>query len=122
MKKGDLTKCDCGHMAESDGFSTGYGIDKDGKKICFACCGEQDKQTLIETGKLSGYFSKDEKGHYFGNWPGSFKIRVYSVRYSWHNFAGRNGRRDFWLTYNGENYHGVNIGDQECATIKRVKK
>ena len=112
----------CGKEMFSDGLGTGYGTNEKGEKLCYSCCGEQDKKYLIENGKLSGYLSRDENGFYFGNWPGSFKIRVYGVRYSWHNFAGKNGRRDFWLSYAGENYHGVNIGDNECATIKRVKK
>jgi len=106
---------------EKDSILTGYGIDKDNNKVCFACCGERDKKDLIETGKMFGYLAKDEQGNYFGNWPGSFKIRVGYIRKSNHNFAGRNGRRDFWFSFNGCNYHGVNIGDNECARVKRVK-
>lgn len=112
------TVCDCGHVAVSNGFSTGYGVDKDNKKICFACCGEGDKDTLIKTGKLSGYFNGKE----FLNWPGTFRISVSYIRKSWHNFAGKDGRTDFWLFYNGQKYHGVQIGhNNDCATIRRTK-
>lgn len=124
MKEGDITLCDCGHEAISNGFSTGYGVDKDGKKICFECCGEQDKQTLRETGKLYGYYSRDkEKGMCFTNWPGTFKLHSYYSRDSWHNFAGKNGRTDFWCQFEGHVYHGVHIGNNnECATLRRTKE
>lgn len=118
------TFCNCGHIAKSDGLGTGYGIDKDGNKICYYCCGENDKQELRNTGKLFGYISKNKDGKFvFTNWPGSFVIPVYSFRYSWHNFAGKNGRLDFWLNFEGNTFHGVNIGkSNQCATIKKTKK
>lgn len=118
MKNGDTTICDCGHIATSNGFTTGYGVDRDGKKICFECCGKNDREQLEQTGKLSGYYT----GGKFMNWPGTFSVHVYSYRKSWHNFAGRDGRTDFWFSLNGRNYHGVQIGHlNECATVRRVK-
>jgi hypothetical protein len=111
--------CDCGHIAVSDGCGTGYGRNKDNKTICYACCAENDKKELIETGKLHGYFD----GQKFTNWPGSFSIPVNYQSKSWHNFAGKNGRTDFWLYFEGQRYHGVFIGfNHQCATIKRVKQ
>lgn len=110
------TLCDCGHIAVSDGISTGYGIDKDGKKMCYACCAEYDKETLRETGKLTGYYS----GGVFSNWPGSLKITPYYSRTSKHNWGGI--RTDYWLKFEGYNYHGVQIGkNSEVSTIRRIK-
>lgn len=108
---------------ESD-FTTGYGKDKDGNIVCFACCGEQDKQYLRDNGKLSGYFTKGKDGeYYFTNWPGTFKLRARHIRKSWHNFAGKDGRTDFIVTFEGKDYYGVQIGHMnECATIKAYKK
>lgn len=121
--KGKKTDCDCGHVAISDGFTTGYGIDKENKKICFTCCGENDKQELRDNGKFTGYISgTKENGFKFTNWPGTLNIPVRYYRFSWHNFAGRNGRMDFWLTFEGQNYHGFQIGyNSQIATIKRNK-
>jgi hypothetical protein len=122
MKKGDKTLCDCGHEAVSDGFSTGYGVDNEGKKICFRCCGERDKKFLRDNGRLSGYFTGNGDHMEFTNWPGTLKLKVVSHRYSHHNFAGRNGRCDFWVYFEGNRYHGVHIGaNNECATIRIVK-
>ena len=99
-------------------ISTGYGIDKDGNKVCFACCGDLDKKQLLETGKLYGYYS----GGYFSNWPGTFKLLANYSKKSYHNFAGRNGRTDFWCRFEGNEYHGVHIGhNNECATIRKIK-
>ena len=107
----------CGAEFVSNGCGTGYGINENGEKICYSCCGKADAEKLEKDGILSGYFSDG----FFTNWPGTFKIKVQGVKKSWHNFAGRNGRRDFWLTYKGQNYHGVNVGNNQCATIRRVK-
>lgn len=116
------TLCDCGHWATSNGITTGYGVSKEGKLSCFACCGEEDKTTLRETGILNGYLSKDEGRHYFSNWPGTLKLRVQHISKSRHNFAGKDGRTDFWLYFEGNQYHGVQIGhNHQCATIRRNK-
>lgn len=108
---------------ESD-FSTGYATNSKDEKICFECCGELDKQALIEDGKLTGYFVKKDDGkYYFSNWPGTFLIPVYYSRSSWHNFAGKNGRTDFWCTFQGKKYHGVQIGhNSQIARLKALKK
>lgn len=119
------TICDCGHTVTSDGFSTGYGINGKGEKICFSCCGELDKKQLRETGILCGYFTGNPgKGYEFTNWPGSLKLSAYGVKKSWHNFAGRNGRVDFWVDFEGKVYHGIHVsnGSHECATIRLTKK
>lgn len=112
------TLCDCGHVAVSTGCGTGYGIDEQDKKICYACCADIDKEYLRKTGKLSGYFNGNE----FLNWPGTFRVKVNYIRKSWHNMAGRDGRTDFWLMFEGRRYHGIHIGHSHtCATIKLTK-
>ena len=119
-----ITVCDCGHTVESNGFSTGYGINDKGEKICFACCGKKDEKYLREHGVLSGYFSGKDGKYEFSNWPGTFRLPVLSYRKSYHNFVGKDGRIDFWVVFEGNTYHGVNINhaSNECATIRKTKK
>lgn len=118
MSKEICYQCNKEIIREEGSCGTGYGYDKDNNKICYACCGENDKQYLLEHGKLSGYFSN----MHFTNWPGSFKIKAYYTRTSWHNFAGKNGRTDFWLNFEGNHYWGVQIGsNNQCATIRKIK-
>ena len=113
----------CGETKQNnETFTTGYGVDNSGNIVCYECCAKQDVETLENTGKLHGYFTKKDGKNFFTNWPASLSIPVFYTRKSWHNFAGRDGRTDFWLTYNGKNYHGVQIGhNNECATIRKTK-
>lgn len=115
----------CGKEIISDGIGTGYGINKDNNKVCYSCCGLQDEKQLIENGSLCGYFHKDrEDGRmYFTNWPGTLKIHVYYTKYSYHNFAGINGRVDFWFTYKNMNFWGYCISPKynEIAHVKKSK-
>lgn len=116
-------QCNKEIIRDPESISTGYGIDKDGHKICFECCGVNDRKTLLETGRLDGYYTRDKLGYYyFSNWPSTLKIKVLGHKESNHNFAGRNGRTDFWFTLEGKTFHGVHIGhNNECARVKMIK-
>lgn len=56
-----------------------------------------------------------------GTWDGSLAIPAYGLRCSWHNMAGRNGRTDFDFTFDGSRWHGVQIGDNQIARVRRCK-
>ena len=116
------SKCGQTKIHDSD-FTTGYGVNDKGEKTCYACCGLEDAKYLADNGKLQGYYVKGEdQKWYFTNWPGTLKLPVYYHKTSWHNFAGEDGRTDFWLKYNGNEYHGVQIGhNSQIATIKKIK-
>lgn len=101
---------------------TGYGLTDQDEKVCYACCGELDRENMRATGRATLYLSKDADGWRVGNWPGTLRIPVYRVQSSWHNFAGNNGRRDFWFTVDGDTWHGVNIGDSQIAHCRRVQE
>jgi hypothetical protein len=109
--------------------SVGYGYQsKDDLlfPVCYACCGKEDEKQMRETGKAVLYLSHEVKGeskiHYAGNWPGTLKIRIGgAIKYSWHNFAGKDGRRDVWFKFDGSWWHGVNIGDNDLLRCKRLK-
>jgi hypothetical protein len=139
MTKGDKTLCDCGHYAECDGLGTGYGRDAKGKKTCYACIGIEDRKSLIETGKQTGYLSMKRRTYdglgiirfgqgrdafedgTFSNWPGTFTIPVKGIdaKRSINNFGAE--RIDFWFTFEGAKYWGINIGDNQIAHVKRIK-
>jgi hypothetical protein len=137
MKKGNTTLCDCGHTATCGGSITGYGIDREGKTFCYVCAGKRDREELISTGKQIGYLSfsdpplPDSRGRhlrlgyiydpngYYGNWPGTFIIPVHHVKRSRNNFGAY--RLDFWFTFEGARYWGVNVGDNQLARVQRIK-
>ena len=79
------TKCDCGHTVISNEFSTGYGKNNKGEKICFACCAKADENYLCEHGILSGYLSITKGKYEFTNWPGTFRLPIHFYKKSYHN-------------------------------------
>ena len=117
--------CDrCGKEIKSDGIGTGYGEDREGHKICYACCGEQDIKNLMSLEIGEKYYlylshSKDFSGWHVTNWPGTFSVSV-CPREGRHNFAGI--RRDVWFRFRGHCFHGVQYGSfTEVCHITRVK-
>lgn len=124
---------------ESD-FTTGYG-ERDGEKVCYACCGILAKADMLKTGKAVMYLSFDwpeykkswtfsqlrrPAGHQsvengkVSNWSGTVSFPVRYVNVGRHNMAGV--RYDFWFTVDGDNWHGVRYGDNtQLAHCKRIK-
>jgi hypothetical protein len=127
MLKGDQTLCDCGHYATCDGLGTGYETNAAGVKTCYTCIGDADRKALIETGKQIGClvsrpYSSDGKAvqWFYTNWLGSFEVKVGgAVHHSRNNFGA--ARIDFWFTFEGAKYWGVNIGDNQIARVRRIK-
>jgi hypothetical protein len=115
---------DCGHMpSEHSELTTGYGYDKDNKTFCYACCAENDQKNMDELGKYMLYLVKQDNVYHVTNWPGSLDYQVISIRSSWHNFAGQDGRKDVWFKdHNGKTWHGVQIGHwNDVCHVKRIK-
>jgi hypothetical protein len=122
--KTQFTCSQCGETKEhSSDITTGYARDAQDNKICFACCGKNDYAALENAkvgDKLVYYLSSEEGKHTLSNWPGTMVIRLHSVRKGRHNIAGK--RYDFWFDYKGNNFHGVQYGDNtQIAHIKRIK-
>jgi hypothetical protein len=134
--------CDiCGKaIVPSEHGGSGYGTNAEHTStVCYACCGELDRETLRNLplgGKFTAYLTGDnlpsgrsrwdtragwhDGTWYVGNWPDSAKWAVRSVKASWHNMSGT--RLDFWLKIEGNYFHGVKVmtfGD--VCTLTRVK-
>ncbi len=113
----------CGAECVGDGFSTGYGMDENGNKFCFKCCGEMDRAQLLNMemgGRMCLYLVKRGEEWHCVNWPRTLDFRIWSVRVGRHNFAGR--RYDFWFGVGGKNFHGTCYGDNtQLAHVRRVR-
>lgn len=99
-------------------YTTGYGRDKRNRRICFECCGVNDRKDLLTTGKGTLYVTEDHGRYIVTNWPGTLKVNAHG-RTGRHNMAGQ--RLDVWFQIEGQHFHGVNIGDNQILRVKRVK-
>lgn len=129
-------QCNNGFVTKEGSIGTGYGYNKDGHKICYACCGENDKNELqnMKLGEKTCLYLSVKDNHEnkmkFGqtycvgnatvtNWPGTYKKSV-GVKKGFHNIAGV--RYDIWFTEGKNYFHGVRYGsDSEICYITCVK-
>lgn len=121
------TLLDCGHTESPHSeYTTGYGMDSEGKKHCWECCAIHDINAMRETGRYTLYLCNHAKGmssptrYYLSNWPGTLTL---PVRYSRgkHNMAGT--RIDVWFNFDGHVWHGVQYGeDTMICHVKRTKQ
>jgi hypothetical protein len=101
------------------GITTGYGYDKHNHKVCFECCGENDKKELTNL-KPGQKFFLYLTGNKLTNWPGTLEINNLHVRKGHHNIART--RYDVWFVFSGNTYHGVQYGENtQVCHITRVK-
>lgn len=111
--------CDQDKVHISD-FSTGYGTDpQTDAKVCFDCCGVQDKAALFSLEpkeKMVLYWS----GGMVTNWPNTLTIKPYYTRKSKTNWNLE--RTDFWFKFHGNKYHGYHIGhNNQIAHVYKIK-
>ena len=105
-----------------NGFTTGYGQDSNGNKICYDCCAIVDLADMRESGKITLYLTeihdRPEKrydhAYKVTNWPGSLIFPVIDYRWGSHNIAG--SRIDVWFMdktnpSGWQKWHGVSYGD-----------
>ncbi len=126
------------HIEHESDSTTGYA--KDGRtnaKICFACCGIMDRETMISEGesdRLPLYLSenppKDQTYiHSLGvyanseiiNWPGTLRFPAW-CKQGKHNIART--RMDAWFDGpDGHKWHGVLYGENtQIIHCKRTKE
>lgn len=105
----------------TDSISTGYGTTTDGKKHCFACCGETDKEYMDTHKRITLYLTEKDGQHYVTNWPSTLSYKTGHVQVGRHNIAGK--RYDVWFRdYQGKCWHGTQYGDNtQLCHCKQVK-
>lgn len=116
-----------------DSVGTGYGLNRDGAKVCYQCCAVQDMADMDSTGRAMLYLSKvftssdgaadpEHKRYHWEvtNWPGSLRYRGWA-QVGRHNWGLP--RYDVWFKdHAGREWHGVTIGDNtELCHCRRLK-
>lgn len=123
MNQAENIICDCGHPeSPHSSITRGYGIDEQGKTFCYACCADNDRKAMRETGRICLYLTGDKiRGYKLTNWPGSFIIPLNHVAKGCHNIAG--SRYDFRFTFEGQLWAGVQYGENtQIAHCRKLKK
>jgi len=82
-------------------------------------------ESALKTGKATFYISykineNGLKSYSVGTWDSTYKWPA-TIRTSWHNFVGKDGRRDCWFKIKDQCWHGVNIGNNDIVHAKRIK-
>lgn len=127
--------CDsCGKECIPSGMTTGYGKTESGEIHCFACCAEDDKAQMEDSGKIwlylthepffqnvLGRVSSTTNGK-VSNWPGTLSFPCW-VKKGRHNIART--RYDVWFKdHQGNPWHGVQYGEntQICRCRRLTRK
>ena len=119
----ERTVLECGHhplLTAEDYLTTGYGIDKDGKRFCYACCADRDRAEMVRTGKAMLYLS----GNTVSNWPGSLKFVASYVKKSKGWGFGREYpiETGYFTGPDGKPWSIHVRGDMQCGRARRLKK
>lgn len=114
---------ECGHVApRASAYTcgTGYGLDTQDNRSCYACCARQDIADMREHGAITLYLTGDRSR--VTNWPGSLSFPVLDVVKHAHGggFGAQRTDCDF-IGPDGMLWHGVNRGDMDILRCKRVK-
>lgn len=121
----NCARCNNKISRKTNTIGTGYGINMQDEKICYPCCGEEDKEYMRKHGRIMLYFSVFNNGtSNFGkvtNWPGSLVFNYLEYTKGGHNWGL--DRYDVWFPFDGYIWHGVNIGNMtELCHCKRTKQ
>ena len=103
-------------------ITTGFATNREGKKVCFDCCGESDKETLLTA--FPGYVKAtclyyDSRKQVVANWCNTLEIPTQNNVKGKHNIART--RWGFTFTLNKQRYSGYCLGDSMVANIRKLK-
>jgi hypothetical protein len=94
--------------------------------VCYACCAADDKASMIETGKFTGYLTQRADGQwYVSDWPGGLEFRVMQNRVNKSRYGGGFGAQRTDAYFIGPDkfiWHAVNRGDNQIARCKRTRE
>lgn len=123
---------------EPGAFTSNYGIDNEGHKHCYPCCGALDREYMLAHGKIMLYLVSKPNPDFTGlgtmgnrhpqlwfvtNWPGSLEFKVIRGPSQSRNSQMRMYRYDVWFVGpDGHLWHGYKCGDNtDICHCKRTK-
>jgi len=105
------------------GISLGYGVDSNGKKVCFACCAKRDIAYMQNYDRITLYLTLDSENHYtVSNWPSSLVMRVTHSRVGKHNMTGQR-LTVYFTAKDGSKWWGWHCGNgNQLVHCRRLKQ
>lgn len=96
---------------------SGYIRKSNNHKICYECCGINDKRNLSRYDHAELYLNDKQQ---ITNWAGTLKISPSRIKKSHNTFGVK--RLDIWFVANGDAWYGVKYGDStEVVRCKKLK-
>ena len=123
--KGQPQRClgDLFHSPEHGTFDPTHGhvdVTSDEAKLHNLALGQMKLNTMNENGMALLYLvdgGANGQGMMVQDWSGQLRIKPVRVRKGRHNMART--RWDVWFTYEGQPWHGVNIGDNQILRCRK---
>lgn len=129
------TQCkqDFKHENPSGFGGTGYGIDKDGNKVCYQCIGKSDETEMLDAKpgtRFTMYLTRENvdpgsgmQGLSFNlfasNWPGTLRRKCIA---NWSRTNWGLERTDVWFKIQGECFWGYHIGhNSQILHVRKIK-
>ncbi len=110
---------DCGHEPTPDsGCGMGYGTSDDGKRSCYPCCADHERQSMTNTGLAVLYLSSD--GKHVTDWPGVLRFPAHGLRKTRIGFC-LDGRICYFTGPDGANWSARGPGLGMYARCRRLK-
>ncbi len=115
----DETTLDCGHKpSKHQSFTTGYGVNAEGKTACYDCCARVEEKNMKDSGRAVLYLVNNDSE--VTDWPGHLRFKISHKRTGRHNWGIK--RIDIWFNFGNETWHGVHYGDNnDLVYCKRTK-
>lgn len=119
------------HIISSAPHFPGYARDSRNNLICYACCGELDREQLETEDRAVLYLTYRQVTSgggivrmewNVGNWPGSLKLPAAVSLSKGRGFGGEYPRRNVWFVGpDGDHWYGQNQGDNDLVYCRRLK-
>lgn len=117
---------------------TGYARNAQNRKVCYACCADNDREYMRTHDRIDLYLVQRDpipdraqrtyrnvnsagkvREWFVTNWPSSLELPVFTLKTGAHNIART--RIDVWFKFEGREWHGVNIGDNDILRCRKLK-
>ena len=117
---------ECGHSPSEHSldFTTGYGVNTAGSRLCYYCIAIRDEQDMVQDGDSSSmYMIVNELGYYeVTNWPGSLRFHVISHTQTPRGPYGNRYEAGWFRGPEGRPWIAEVRGDMDLAKARRLKR